>query len=363
MTGIEVQSYGTDAALLEELRGSWPPRWRPTPIDGYRPIDLAGRGGRGGPPDRPAGPWRSRPRPAVRSRRCPSSARSASWRRPGRRRPLGVRRRRADGVGAPDRGRPDARVGRRRGAGDRRSGSDASGPGLARGATCSRTSPRSGSTGSRRRSGRSPGGRRRRRPDARPGRRLPAGARDGWEWWTRAAERVTLASARATGRARRRAPPGAGDAVVGHRRPIESAGRRDRPLEGRGAGDARRRARAHGDLELTSWAPAMRAGHRGCRRVDRCRSSRSTATSTSARSSSGRRLRGDRLRRQPDPVRGRQFDRQPRERDIAQMTTSLDHVGRVIEERGGGDRSGWIAAAGRRSSLRSGPSTARSSQR
>ena len=35
--------------------------------------------------------------------------------------------------------------------------------------------------------------------------------------------------------------------------------------------------------------------------------------------------------------------RQPRERDVAQMLTSLDLVGRVIEERGGGDRSGWIA--------------------
>ena len=37
--------------------------------------------------------------------------------------------------------------------------------------------------------------------------------------------------------------------------------------------------------------------------------------------------------------------RQPRERDIAQMLTSLDHVGRVVEERGGGDRSAWIAEA------------------
>ena len=37
--------------------------------------------------------------------------------------------------------------------------------------------------------------------------------------------------------------------------------------------------------------------------------------------------------------------RQPRERDVAQMLTSLDHVGRVVEERGGGDRSAWIAEA------------------
>jgi maltokinase len=36
--------------------------------------------------------------------------------------------------------------------------------------------------------------------------------------------------------------------------------------------------------------------------------------------------------------------RQPRERDVAQIAMSLDHVGRVVEERGGGDRSGWIEA-------------------
>jgi maltokinase len=33
---------------------------------------------------------------------------------------------------------------------------------------------------------------------------------------------------------------------------------------------------------------------------------------------------------------------QPRERDIAQMLTSLDHVGRVVDERDGGDSSTWI---------------------
>jgi maltokinase len=34
--------------------------------------------------------------------------------------------------------------------------------------------------------------------------------------------------------------------------------------------------------------------------------------------------------------------RQPRERDLAQLVTSLDHVGRVVEEHGHGDRSAWI---------------------
>jgi maltokinase len=36
---------------------------------------------------------------------------------------------------------------------------------------------------------------------------------------------------------------------------------------------------------------------------------------------------------------------QPRERDIAQMVTALDHVGRVVEKESGGDRSAWIAEA------------------
>src|SRR5262249_10572998 len=36
---------------------------------------------------------------------------------------------------------------------------------------------------------------------------------------------------------------------------------------------------------------------------------------------------------------------QPRERDIAQMVTSLDHVGRVVEKQSGADRSAWIAEA------------------
>jgi maltokinase len=36
--------------------------------------------------------------------------------------------------------------------------------------------------------------------------------------------------------------------------------------------------------------------------------------------------------------------RQPRERDVAQLLTSLDHVGRVVEKRGGGDAATWIAA-------------------
>jgi maltokinase len=36
---------------------------------------------------------------------------------------------------------------------------------------------------------------------------------------------------------------------------------------------------------------------------------------------------------------------QPRERDVAQMVSSLDHVGRVVEARDGTDASAWIAGA------------------
>jgi maltokinase len=36
---------------------------------------------------------------------------------------------------------------------------------------------------------------------------------------------------------------------------------------------------------------------------------------------------------------------QPRERDVAQMVSSLDHVGRVVEARDGNDASAWIAGA------------------
>src|SRR5262245_5822365 len=43
VTGIEVQSYGTDAGLLEELRASWPVDGASsTPVDGFRPIDVDG---------------------------------------------------------------------------------------------------------------------------------------------------------------------------------------------------------------------------------------------------------------------------------------------------------------------------------
>jgi len=42
VTPIEVQSYGTDAGLLDELRASWPPAGAgSTPVDGYRSTDVA----------------------------------------------------------------------------------------------------------------------------------------------------------------------------------------------------------------------------------------------------------------------------------------------------------------------------------
>src|SRR6478752_7830528 len=42
VTPIEVQSYGTDAGLLDALPASWPPAGAAsTPVDGYRSTDVA----------------------------------------------------------------------------------------------------------------------------------------------------------------------------------------------------------------------------------------------------------------------------------------------------------------------------------
>jgi maltokinase len=42
VTEIVPQSYGTDAALLDELRASWPPAEPPPDADGYVPVSVAG---------------------------------------------------------------------------------------------------------------------------------------------------------------------------------------------------------------------------------------------------------------------------------------------------------------------------------
>ena len=97
--------------------------------------------------------------------------------------------------------------------------------------------------------------------------------------------------------------------------------------------------------ELTAWAPAMRG----------------VLESVGARSVAVQPVHGDlhvgQVLEWPGGLAIIDFDgnptlseganaiRQPRERDVAQMLTSLDHVGRVVEERGGGDRSAWIAEA------------------
>lgn len=42
VTGIVRQSYGTDPGLLDELRGAWPPPEPPPDDDGYVPVSVAG---------------------------------------------------------------------------------------------------------------------------------------------------------------------------------------------------------------------------------------------------------------------------------------------------------------------------------
>ena len=100
------------------------------------------------------------------------------------------------------------------------------------------------------------------------------------------------------------------------------------------------------DTELASWAPAMR---------------RSIEALSAVRSAELQPIHGDLHVGQVlawsaglavidfdgNPTLGDAANpiRQPRERDLAQLVTSLDHVGRVVEEHGHGDRSTWIQDA------------------
>jgi maltokinase len=99
------------------------------------------------------------------------------------------------------------------------------------------------------------------------------------------------------------------------------------------------------DPELATWAPAMR----------------SVLEAVDARSAPIQPVHGDlhvgQVLEWPGGLAVIDFDgnptlseagnaiSQPRERDVAQLVTSLDHVGRVVENRGVGDRATWIAEA------------------
>ena len=350
VTGVEVQSYGTDAGLLEELRASWPVEGASsTPVDGYRSIDLAGLEVAGAVrlTDRLGVALAAEEAGSFASVPVAREDYGGPWRRA----------RAGDGLSAFVAGVPEAS--------ERPIGVDQThesvvvgerailkwfrrvGPGPSRASLLLAHLTEVGFEGIPAPLGtlawRSPSG---------AGLTLAQGdaflpeARDGWDWCLERCE--------------------AGDATVGallgelvaelHRAlatpspiievPVGSAGREE---IGRWTAEAMASLddslALTDDPELSTWAPAMRAVLDG---VD-------------SRSAPIQPIHGDLHVGQVLEWSGGHavidFDgnpalseranavSQPRERDIAQMTTSLDHVGRVIEERGDGDRTGWIAEA------------------
>jgi maltokinase len=347
MTGIEVQSYGTDAGLLAELRRSWPPAGGAAGTDGFTRVDIAEL--------EPVAAVRLTDRLGVALAAEPGGSFASApvvldgsgWRRA----------RAGDGISSLVAGVPMAS--------ERPIGVDQThdsvvvgeraivkwfrrvGPGRSRAAMLLAHLAEVGFDGIPAPLGslawRSPSG-----PEltlAQGDAYLP-GARDGWDWCVERAEAGDVSVGRVLGELiaglhRALARP---SSIIEH--PVGSAGRQD---VGRWKAEAVATLdvalELAEDLELSSWAPAMRAVFDG----------------VAARSVPIQPVHGDLHVGQVLEWSGGHavidFDgnptlsepanavRQPRERDIAQLTTSLDHVGRVIEERGGGDRSEWIAGA------------------
>jgi maltokinase len=173
-----------------------------------------------------------------------------------------------------------------------------------------------------------------------------SGARDGWEWVMERCEAGDVSVGRELGALviglhRALATP---SSVIQH--PVGAAGREE-------VGRWRTEALATLDEavaltanpELEAWAPAMR----------------SVIESPAASSAPTQPIHGDLHVGQVLEWSGGlaviDFDGnpalseagnavlQPRERDVAQLLTSLDHVGRVVEHHRGGDRTAWIADA------------------
>jgi maltokinase len=170
------------------------------------------------------------------------------------------------------------------------------------------------------------------------------GARDGWEWVLERGEARDASVGRELGELVARL----------HRALATPSSVIERPV-GEGGAEAVGRSRAEatldeavaltGDADLDRWAPAMRA----------------ILLSPNPMSVEVQPVHGDLHVGQvlewsgglavidfdgnPTLADGANAVSQARERDLAQMLVSLDLAGRVIEERGGGDRSGWIAAA------------------
>ena len=350
VTGVEVQSYGTDAALLGELRASWPPAGAAAGNAGFTRVDLGTLSpaaairltdrlgvALAAEPKRPAGSFAS----------VPVVLEGSSWRRgrPG------------DGISAFVAGAPMAS--------ERSIGVDQThdsvvvgeraivkwfrhvGPGPSRAATLLAHLAEVDFGGIPAPLGslawRSPSG-----VDltlAQGDAYLP-GARDGWEWCLDLAE---SGDASVGGQL--------GELVAGLHQALATPSSILREPVGRAGREeiGRWRAQALATLDdavaatpgtdLPEWEPAMRAALDGM----------------AARSVPIQPVHGDlhvgQVLEWPGGRAVIDFDGnpalpeaanavlQPPERDVAQMLTSLDHLGRVVEERGGGDRSTWIADA------------------
>ena len=349
VTGIAAQSYATDAALLDELRASWPPAgFDPGDRGGYRALDPTGLEAVGAVrlTDRLAVGLAAIDGGAVAS--LPITLDAGRWRRA----------RPGDGLSAFAAGVPLAS--------ERSVGVDQThelvvvgervivkwfrtvGPGPSRAATLighlaevgfERIPVPLGSL-----TWRSPGG-----ADLAlaQGDALLADARDGWEWCDERAADGDTAFAAPLGdlvASLHRAlatPSTVVPEPIAAAAPDDVAGWRD---------DAE--ATLADALELTdefdlrSWAPAMR---------------RALGALASLEHVQVQPVHGDFHVGQvlewsggfavidfdgnPTLAEERNTICQPRERDIAQMVSSLDHVGRVVEARVGTDASAWIARA------------------
>jgi maltokinase len=349
VTGIEVQSYGTDAELLAELRESWPvPGASSTAVDGYQRIDLASLEVAGAvrltdhlgvalaseaggshvavpiATEDYGGPWR-RARPGDGLSAFVAGAPAASER------PIGV-----------DQTHESVVVGERvivkwfRHVG----------PGPSRASTLLAHLAEVGFDGIPAPLGslawQSPSGV---ELTLAQGDAYLSDARDGWEWCVERAEAGDASVGRALGALVERlhralARP---SSVIEH--PIGSAGWEE---IGRwrveAAATLDEAVALTGGPELDTWAPAIRA----------------IIDAADARSTTTQPVHGDLHVGQvlestvglavidfdgnPTLAKAANAIRQPRERDIAQMLTSLDHVGRVVDERRGSDSSDWIAA-------------------
>jgi maltokinase len=350
VTGIEVQSYGTDAALLDALRESWPVEGASSVVgDGFRPMDLAGLEVVGAVrlTDRLGVALLAAPDGSFASVPVAREEYGGPWRRA----------RSGDGLSAFVAGVPEAS--------ERPIGVDQThesvvvgerailkwfrrvGPGPSRASLLLPHLADVGFDGIPAPLGslawRSPSGA---ELTLAQGDAYLAGARDGWEWCVERATAGDASVGRALGElvARLHRALATPSSVIEH--PVGSAGREE---IGRWQAEALatldEAVALTPDPELASWMPAMRAALESLdRRSVPIQPVHSDLHVGQVLDSAAGLVVID-FDGNPALSESGNAVRQPRERDVAQMLTGLDHVGRLVEEQGGGDRSPWIAEA------------------